>query len=95
MSVDDQSTGQPKVSRVIAETASDAIITIDADSTILFANHAAEKIFGYARGELIGQSLTMIMPEYLRHVHRAGLERYLTTGIRHMASTSRPAQRRN
>ena len=85
MSLDDQSTALPNVSRVIAETASDAIITIDADSTILFANHAAEKIFGYARDELIGQSLTMIMPEYLRHIHRAGLKRYLTTGNRHMA----------
>jgi len=85
MSLDDQSTALPKVSRVIAETASDAIITIDVESTILFANHAAERIFGYSRDELIGQSLTMIMPEYLRHIHRAGLGRYLATGERHMA----------
>ncbi len=33
--------------RVLAETASDGIITIDATSTILFANTAAARIFGY------------------------------------------------
>ena len=71
------------INRVIADTASDAIITIDEESTILFVNRAAEKIFGYARAELLGQSLTMLMPDYLRHVHRAGLQRYLATGERH------------
>src|SRR5438552_2990650 len=69
-----------QISRVIADTASDAIITIDEESTMLFVNRAAEKIFGYSRAELVGQSLTMLMPDYLRHVHRAGLQRYLTTG---------------
>jgi PAS domain S-box-containing protein len=74
-----------QISRVIADTASDAIITIDENSTILFVNHAAERIFGYARTELIGQSLTMLMPEYLRHLHRAGLQRHIATGERHIA----------
>ena len=74
-----------KGSRIIADTASDAIITIDENSTMLFVNRAAENIFGYARAELIGQSLTMLMPDYLRHVHRAGLQRYLATGARHIS----------
>jgi len=76
---------QYQITRVIADTASDAIITIDEDSTMLFANRAAEKIFGYARTELIGQSLTMLMPDYLRHVHRAGIQRYLATGQPHIS----------
>src|SRR2546423_5970674 len=71
-----------KISRVIAETASDAIITIDEQSIMLFANAATEKIFGYSQAELIGQSLTMLMPEHRRHLHRSGLE--LATGQRHM-----------
>jgi PAS domain S-box-containing protein len=71
------------INRVIADTASDAIITIDEESTMLFVNRAAEKIFGYSRAELLGQSLTMLMPDYLRHVHRAGLQDYLATGRRH------------
>ncbi len=74
-----------RISRVIADTASDAIITIDSQSTILFVNHAAEKIFGYSRDEMLSQSLTMLMPDYLRHVHRSGLKRYLATGERHIS----------
>lgn len=73
------------LSRVIAETASDAILTIDEQSTILFANPATEKIFGYLHHELIGQPLTMLMPDYLRQVHRSAFERYLATGVRHLS----------
>ncbi|MBA3768841.1 MAG: PAS domain S-box protein, partial [Acidobacteria bacterium] len=68
-----------------AKNASDAIIVIDGHSRIHFINRAAEKIFGYPVPELLGQSLTMLMPDYLRHVHRAGLDRYLTTGTRHIS----------
>ncbi len=71
--------------RVIADTASDAIITIDEESTMLFVNRATEKIFGYSRAELLGQSLTMLMPDYLRQVHRTGLQRYLALGGRHIS----------
>ena len=73
-----------RISRTIADTASDAIITIDEHSTILFVNPAAERIFGYTRDEMLGESLTMLMPDHLRHVHRSGLERYLATGERHI-----------
>jgi two-component system cell cycle sensor histidine kinase/response regulator CckA len=70
--------------RVIADAASDAIITIDTESRILVVNPAIERIFGYRPDELVGQSLTMLMPEYLRHVHRAAVRRYLETGARHL-----------
>ncbi|MBA3242202.1 MAG: PAS domain S-box protein, partial [Acidobacteria bacterium] len=69
----------------IAETASDAIITIDEESRILFTNSAAEKIFGHPRAEMDGQKLTMLMPDYLRHVHEAALGRYVETGRRHIS----------
>jgi two-component system, NarL family, sensor histidine kinase UhpB len=70
--------------RVAAETASDAIVVIDQDSRILFINSAAEKIFGYARAEMIGQRLNMLMPERLRKVHEVSLARYLKTGRRRL-----------
>lgn len=73
------------LSRVIAETASDAILTIDDQSTILFANPATEKIFGYLHDEIIGQPLTMLMPDYLRQVHQKAFARYLATGKRHLS----------
>ena len=68
--------------RIVSETASDAIFTIDSNSTILFVNHAAEKIFGYKAEELIGQPLTLLMPERLRSTHRDGIDRYLASGTR-------------
>jgi PAS domain S-box-containing protein len=71
--------------RTLAETASDAIITIDARSRIIFVNAAAEKIFGYAMDELVGADMSMLMPEYLRHLHQAGLGRYVETGRKHIS----------
>ena len=71
--------------RVVAETASDAIITINQESEILFANISAETIFGYTVDEMIGQSLTMLMPDYLRHLHSEGVQRYTSTGRRHFS----------
>ncbi|MFZ5998232.1 MAG: PAS domain S-box protein [Nitrospirota bacterium] len=70
--------------RIIAETASDFIITIDAESRILFANPAVEKIFGYTPEEVVGQPVTMLMPERMRAGHNAGMQRYLETGRRHI-----------
>jgi PAS domain S-box-containing protein len=70
--------------RAVAEAATDAIITIDSDSTILIVNPATERIFGYSTEEMIGQPLTMLMPEYLRHLHQAGITRYMETGRKHI-----------
>lgn len=71
--------------RTLAETASDAIITIDERGYIVFVNPAVEKIFGYQPAEMVGEDLTMLMPEYLRHLHRAGLQRYQETGKKHIS----------
>ena len=70
--------------RVIADAASDAIITIDTESRILVVNPAVERVFGYRPDELVGRSLTLLMPEYLRRVHEAAFKRYLETGVRHL-----------
>ncbi len=71
--------------RTLAETASDAIITIDEESRIIFVNPAAETVFGYAKQEMMGADLTMLMPEYLRHLHKAGFARYAKTAKRHLS----------
>ncbi len=69
--------------RVIIETASDAIVTIDEASTILFASSPVERIFGYRPEELVGQPITMLIPEPLRAAHLRGFQRYLDTNVRH------------
>ena len=70
--------------RVVVEAASDAVISLDEDGTIQLANSGATGIFGYTPSELIGKPLTLLMPESLRHLHEAGLRRYLATGKRHI-----------
>jgi PAS domain S-box-containing protein len=70
--------------RVLAETASDAIITIDEEHRILYANYAVERIFGYTPAQVEGQPLLMLMPARLRAAHARGVERYLATGQRRL-----------
>lgn len=70
--------------RTIAETASDAVFLIDENSQILFANGSAVRIFGHPLEDMVGHSLTMVMPHYLRHLHEASLARYNHTGKRHL-----------
>jgi PAS domain S-box-containing protein len=70
--------------RMVLEAASDAVVIIDENNQVLFVNPAATRIFGYEPSELLGQPLTTLMPETLHGVHKAGLERYLATGLRHI-----------
>src|SRR6266852_9322868 len=70
--------------RIVVETASDAVISLDESSTILFVNPATSRIFGYDASELIGQPLTTLMPDYMRELHNAGFKRYLDTAERHI-----------
>lgn len=53
--------------RVVADTASDGILTIDAHDSILYANAAACRIFGYPRQSLLGRSLTDFLPGGVDH----------------------------
>jgi len=70
--------------RIVVETASDAIVSIDENSVILFVNPATSKIFGYDASELIGQPLTTLMPDYMRELHTVGFKRYLDIARRHI-----------
>jgi PAS domain S-box-containing protein len=69
--------------RSVLETATDAVVSIDERGQIVFANPATTNIFGYHISEMIGQPLTMLMPEVMREIHTAGFQRYLKTNQRH------------
>lgn len=70
--------------RIVAETASDAIIVIDEDGRISFVNEAAGSTFGYSRDEMLGETLTMLMPEHMRELHQSAFQRHLDTGERRL-----------
>jgi PAS domain S-box-containing protein len=67
--------------RLLFDTALDAIVTMDAAGTITGWNAQAEATFGWSADEAIGRRLseTVIPPEH-RTAHERGLERFLSTG---------------
>ncbi len=65
--------------RSIVETTQDAIILGDLDGSILSWNNAAEHMFGYSAKEIVGKSLTILMPVRYREQHKNGLERVRST----------------
>ena len=83
--------------RIVSESASDAIITIDEDSRIVFVNAAVEKVFGYLPEEMVGQHLSVIVPVRLREAHSAGMRRYMQTSQKHIPwnGITLPALRRD
>lgn len=55
--------------RQLLESAPDAMVIADASGTIQLANSQAERLFGYAAAELIGQPVELLMPERFRGRH--------------------------
>ncbi len=70
--------------RLVVEAASDAVISIDERGMITLANPATKSVFGHEPAELIGKPLTVLMPESMGALHRAGYEHYLETGERRL-----------
>ena len=68
--------------QAIAEGVLDAVISIDTHCNILTVNSATERLFGYARSELIGKNINILMPEPYRHRHDGFVSDYLKTGIK-------------
>lgn len=66
--------------RVVLDTTVDAIITIDDKGIISSFNRAAERIFEYSADEVIGQNVSMLMPEPYQSEHDGYLRNYLETG---------------
>jgi PAS domain S-box-containing protein len=68
----------------IVESATDAIITVDAAQRIVQINAAAEKVFRWPRGAVLGQPLDILMPERFHAAHHGHIQRFSST-----ATTSR------
>lgn len=66
--------------RAVLNTANDAIIFIDNEGRILSWNRAGEKLFGFTSDEIVGKSVTAIIPERYHEAHAQGMKRAVAGG---------------
>ena len=74
--------------RAILETAHDAIIMADQAGCIRAWNAAASSIFGHQAEDVLGKSLTLIIPNEFRQAHEDGIRRVADGGDRHVIGRS-------
>ena len=55
--------------RLVVEAAPNAMVMVDRGGKIIMVNAQAERTFGYAREELVGQPVEMLVPERFRGHH--------------------------
>ncbi len=75
--------------RSILETVPDAMIIIDQRGSVESLSTTAERLFGYAAGEVVGRNVKMLMPAPHREQHDGYLGRYLKTGERRIIGIGR------
>src|SRR5690606_29715706 len=79
-----------KLLEAIIRNAIDGIITIDNKGIVESINPAAMALFGYSdNSEIIGNNISMLMPEPDRSRHDSYIHNYLTTGVKHIIGIGR------
>ena len=61
--------------RTLMQSATDAIILAGSDGNMIACNQAAREMFGRTSEEVIGQPLTLLMPDRYRRAHETGVRR--------------------
>ena len=85
----DVKTGTEAHLRSILATVPDAMVVIDEKGIILSFSAAAEKLFGYAEREVVGENVSMLMPSPDRERHDGYLRNYRETGVRKIIGIGR------
>ena len=67
----------PTAAADILGSSNDAILVVNNDGEIVFANSNAENLFGYDKGELPGQTVEALMPEAFREKHKSHRKKYV------------------
>jgi PAS domain S-box-containing protein len=78
--MDRDARGNSSTLDAIVRSAADAIVTADEFGNIVTFNPAAERLFGYVEGDVVGKPLTTLVPDRFRSAHEAGLSRVVGTG---------------
>jgi len=64
----------------LIETTQDGVVSIDRIGCIVLFNAAAERIFGYSAGEVVGRKVNILMAEPYATEHDGYIDRYERTG---------------
>jgi len=67
----------PSLAQGLLEAAPDGIIIVDAKGIIALVNAQTEKLFGYAREELMGQPIEILIPQTFKHQHVNNRDNYI------------------
>lgn len=67
--------------RLVIEASPSALFMIDRTGVITLVNTHAERLFGYAREELLGHSINMLLPKGLWDIHQQHMSNYLVQPI--------------
>ena len=62
--------------RLLLESLRDAVVLVGRDGRIVLVNEETERLFGYRREQLIGQTVEMLVPERLWSSHAAHRDRF-------------------
>lgn len=79
------------------EQAADAVVVIDEHNRVVFFNPAAERLWGWARAQVLGHNVKMLVPPEIGEAHDDYVNANRATGINRVVGASRevPVQRRD
>ncbi|MDP3275667.1 MAG: sensor domain-containing diguanylate cyclase [Deltaproteobacteria bacterium] len=80
---------------LLIEHAPDAIVVVDSEGTIVVVNQQTEALFAYAREELLGKSVELLVPEGQRDHHRGRRREAVMQGPPRMPTRAVQARRRD
>ncbi len=69
----------PQIMRAILENIMVGVVQIDRHGAIHFFNTAASKMFGYTSDEILGENVSVLMPDPFHSQHDTYLANYLNT----------------
>ena len=62
--------------RAFLDISPDALVIVNQAGTMVMVNGQTEVVFGYARSELLGQQLELLLPQRFRKIHTTHREHY-------------------